>query len=730
MKRPLGLIGLTYLFTLAVVFYCYSFVLAVCICAAAVAATLIAVIVRFIKRKSKAHLSVVAVSVSVLAAVLSIFLYQNNKVTPIISSYADKEITVEGYICEELHFNKSFVTCVIQTEKIDGESVSTKISYTMHEGSDIYPFDEIKVTLIPKASDYDYQKSKGVFLYAFEQDNDNLIATGGKRNSILSVAFSVRKQMKQVLERSLDENGAALSEAVLLGDKQALPAEVRQAFNETGLSYLIVVSGMHLALVTMLLRLLLRKLNAKPWISFIIIAVFTLCFMAITGFTPSVMRAGIMLLIVYFGKMLYRDADGINSLGIAALALTLFNPYSVGNIGMLLSFAATFGILLWANPINAYILKVFHLNKNPRNKQKAGFKSKAAGTIKNLIKAVIAFFSTSVAATLFVIPVVILFFGRLTPLTVLLSLIAYPLTSAVLLLAMLLVMLSAIMPFFAFWGKLFAPPLNLFADMLTAAVTGFSKLPFASIPANEAYYYIWIAVTAMLVVCGYIFHARKIYIFSAITISVLTLTVGWAVTYLTSDTSAKLEIYRGGSGYSVLAEKERNASLLICNDIKTYKDMTDNTRFDYLMLTGKNVRNQSIYSELSENCDISKTIVYEKNYKTDNTSDDGIYSFGDGAEFSLALNSDVSMRVITAKGRVYQFIYSNSASVLILPDKADLRVLPEEYLSADCALLAGEVKEPQFLKCGRYLAVNDKVLDSINSAELIMDEESITIKMS
>ena len=156
MKRPLGLIGLTYLFTLAVVFYCYSFVLAVCICAAAVAATLIAVIVRFIKRKSKAHLSVVAVSVSVLAAVLSIFLYQNNKVTPIISSYADKEITVEGYICEELHFNKSFVTCVIQTEKIDGESVSTKISYTMHEGSDIYPFDEIKVTLIPKASDYDY----------------------------------------------------------------------------------------------------------------------------------------------------------------------------------------------------------------------------------------------------------------------------------------------------------------------------------------------------------------------------------------------------------------------------------------------------------------------------------------------------------------------------------------------------------------------------------------------
>lgn len=724
MKRPLGLIGLTYLFTLAVVFYCYSFVLVVCICAAAVAATLIAVIVRFIKRKSSVHLSVIAASISVLAAVLSIFLYQNNKVTPIVSLYADKEITVEGYICEELHFNKSFVTCVIQTEKINGESVSTKISYTMHEGSDIYPFDKIKVTLTPKESGYDYQKSKGIFLYAFEQDNDNLTVTGEKHNSVRSFAFSVRKQMKQVLERSLDENGAALSEAVLLGDKQALPAKIRQAFNETGLSYLIVVSGMHLALVTMLLRLLLRKLNAKPWISFAIIAVFMLCFMAITGFTPSVMRAGIMLLIVYFGKMFYRDADGINSLGIAALALTVFNPYSVGNIGILLSFVATFGILLWADPINAFILKVFHLNKKPRNK------SKAVGIIKKLIKAVIAFFSTSVAATLFVIPVVILFFGRITPLTALLSLIAYPLTSAVLLIAMLLVLLSAVMPFFAFWGKLFAPPLNLFADMLTSFVTGFSQLPFVSIHANETYHYIWIAVTALLVVCGYIFQARKSYIFSAIIISALTLAVGWSISNISSDISAKLEIYRGGSGYTVLAEKEKNASLLVCNDTKTYKDLTDNTRFDYLLLTGKNSRNQSIYSELSENCDISKAIVYEKNSGTEITSDDGLYCFGDGVEFSVAINSDVSMRVISAKGKVYQYLYSKRTSLLILPDKADLRVLPEEYLSSDCALLAGEVKEPNRLKCGRYLTASDKALDGIKNAELIQEGESVTIKMS
>ncbi len=729
MKRPLGIIGLTYLFMLAVIFYCYSFVLVVCICAGAVVASLIAVIIRFVRRKSSAHLSIIAASISVLAAVLSIFLYQNNKVTPIISSYADREIEVEGYICDELTFNKSFVTCVIQTEKINGESGSVKISYTMRQGYDMYPFDKIKVTLTPKESDYDYQKSKGIFLYAFEQDNANLTVTGEKHNSIRSVAFSVRKQMKQVLERSLDENGAALSEAVLLGDKHALPAEIKQAFYDTGTSYLIVVSGMHLILVTALLRMLLKLINAKPWISFTAIALFTFGFMAVTGFTPSVMRAGIMLLIVYFGKTVYRDADGINSLGVAALVLTLFNPYSVGNIGMLLSFAATFGILLWADPINAFILRALRLDKKQRHMRKKTFKTKAFGLLKKLIKSVIAFFATSLAATLWIIPVIILFFGKINPLTALFSMIAYPLTSAVLLLAMLLVLLSAFMPFFAFWGKVFAPPIDLFANLLTSAVKGFSKVPFASIPANDTYYYIWIAVSAVLVVCGYLFRAHREYVFSAIIISILTLTVGGSLTYLFADTSARLEIFRSGSGYTAVIRKENSASLLICNDTKSFKNELDIGRFDYVLLTGKDSRNQSIYSELSENNDISETIIYGKTSETPFATDDGVHCFGEGAEFSVVLNSDVSLKVISARGRVYQYLNSDSVSVLILPDKAFLRDLPREYLTADYAIIAGKVNDAELFECSRYFAVSETAVRSIEKADLISEAGGFSLRM-
>ena len=71
-----------------------------------------------------------------------------------------------------------------------------------------------------------------------------------------------------------------------------------------------------------------------------------------TGFTPSVIRAGAMMVIVYLGIIAHEKPDSLNSLGIAALVLTAVDPLSVYNVGTVFSFASVFGILL----MNEYIL--------------------------------------------------------------------------------------------------------------------------------------------------------------------------------------------------------------------------------------------------------------------------------------------------------------------------------------------------------------------------------------
>lgn len=81
--------------------------------------------------------------------------------------------------------------------------------------------------------------------------------------------------------------------------------------------------------------------------------------MAVTGFAHSVVRAGIMMIIVSFASSNLRIADSLNNLGFAAIVLTAFNPYAVADIGMLLSFSATTGIILWSRPIERSVLRFF-----------------------------------------------------------------------------------------------------------------------------------------------------------------------------------------------------------------------------------------------------------------------------------------------------------------------------------------------------------------------------------
>ena len=72
--------------------------------------------------------------------------------------------------------------------------------------------------------------------------------------------------------------------------------------------------------------------------------------------------------------------------------------------------------------------------------------------------------------------------------------------------------------------------------------------------------------------------------------------------------------------------------------------------------------------------------------------DDGAFAFGDGTAFTLVLNSDVSVRVFAVGKRVYQYVFSENTSVLIVPPGGMPDALPEAYLSADYVLLEGSAK--------------------------------------
>jgi hypothetical protein len=192
---------------------------------------------------------------------------------------------------------------------------------------------------------------------------------------------------------------------------------------------------------------------------------------------------------------------------------------------MLLSFSATLGILLWADSILHFCLLKLHLFPRPCMRKHLTDWLVAFG--KRFAVYPVGLFAVSLSATLWTIPPAMIFFGRITPATVLISFVAYPLTFLLLLLSLLLV-LTAWTPLV----QVLAPLINWIAQLLTDVVRLSAKLPFTSVETDSAFWYVWMGVTVLLIAVGIVIHAKQNYILFSVAVSVLTLTIGGSLTAL------------------------------------------------------------------------------------------------------------------------------------------------------------------------------------------------------
>ncbi len=143
----------------------------------------------------------------------------------------------------------------------------------------------------------------------------------------------------------------AMVSGILTGDLSQLPDGDYTVMKETGLAHLFAVSGMNCAFLVALLGLFLppryRRVGAG-----ITIAVL-LFYMCMVGLTPSVVRATIMQIFLLIAPLCLRDSDPLTALGAALLAILLYNPHAAASVSLQLSFAATLGLVLFAQKFYA-----------------------------------------------------------------------------------------------------------------------------------------------------------------------------------------------------------------------------------------------------------------------------------------------------------------------------------------------------------------------------------------
>jgi competence protein ComEC len=141
----------------------------------------------------------------------------------------------------------------------------------------------------------------------------------------------------------------ALASALVLGIKDDVDSDTKQAYANTGTTHIMAVSGLQVGLLfaamSWLLQTLFGRLRGFRYWSAIVGLSVIWSYAFLTGLSASVLRATVMFSFIIVGRAWGRQDTIINTLAVAAFALLVFNPFLVADVGFQLSFLAVLSIV-------------------------------------------------------------------------------------------------------------------------------------------------------------------------------------------------------------------------------------------------------------------------------------------------------------------------------------------------------------------------------------------------
>lgn len=251
-------------------------------------------------------------------------------------------------------------TCEGKLVSLDGEEIGLDGIFTFPYEASLQTGERLtaEITIEPMRGEEDndlgalYSLSQGLTFSATVSSEGHL-KTGNEWLFPSSMSASIKDALSEILMLYLPDDACGLASALLVGDKSNLSSELSDSFRHLGLSHTLAISGLHLGILLGSLTWLLKKLHFPRRAHLWVLVPITLLYMLIVG-SPSVMRAGGMLLLMLFAHPLGRKRDSLTSLFVSVSFICLISPYSVLDIGLLLSFFSTFGILLVGLPLTKH----------------------------------------------------------------------------------------------------------------------------------------------------------------------------------------------------------------------------------------------------------------------------------------------------------------------------------------------------------------------------------------
>jgi len=150
--------------------------------------------------------------------------------------------------------------------------------------------------------------------------------------------------------------------AFILGDSNKIDYKVKDSYQNNGISHLFAVSGMHVSLFMGMILFILKKLKIKEIINYSIAILFLLFYMFITNFSPSILRAGILFILLSINKVFGLNLKTINIMIILLSISLIINPFLIFNLGFQFSYVISLFLIIFQSIISRqdnYIKQLF-----------------------------------------------------------------------------------------------------------------------------------------------------------------------------------------------------------------------------------------------------------------------------------------------------------------------------------------------------------------------------------
>lgn len=179
---------------------------------------------------------------------------------------------------------------------------------------------------------------------------DCTLESRGHGNPLIRFALAARAWISRVITSSLDpaDSATALIQAMTLGETSGVPDAVREDFQLSGTLHVFSVSGLHVAMVALIVWQIVRLLRLPRWAQAGLVLGVIFFYALITGWSPPSVRAAIMMACFIVAALAGRQAQPFNILAGAAGVLLLMNPAELFNVGFQLSFVVVAAIFVFA----------------------------------------------------------------------------------------------------------------------------------------------------------------------------------------------------------------------------------------------------------------------------------------------------------------------------------------------------------------------------------------------